>query len=148
FNPKIGYPDKWIDYSSVEVAPGAHWQNVVAASRFKVDGALPLIGKPLDRGRWGMTPPTSNAYYNPQLNEIVFPAGILRPPGFDPTAVAAANYCASGGVLAAQPTPLPGRPPAAAGLRPHSRRRGQLRLDRRRHRPRGEPRLRRRGRAV
>jgi putative endopeptidase len=99
FNPKIGYPDKWIDYSSVEVAPDAHWKNVVAASRFNVRDDLSLIGKPLDRGRWGMTPPTSNAYYNAQLNEIVFPAGILRPPAFDPTAVDAVNYGSIGVVI-------------------------------------------------
>jgi putative endopeptidase len=77
FNPKVGYPDKWKDYRSVDIKPSSHWQNVAAGFKFDMADDLSLIGKPLDRGRWGMTPPTSNAYYNPLLNEIVFPAGIL-----------------------------------------------------------------------
>jgi putative endopeptidase len=99
FNPKLGYPDRWKDYSSVKVSRAAHWPNVVAGRRFNADDDRGLIGKPLDRGRWGMTPPTSNAYYNPSLNEIVFPAGILQPPAFDLAAVDAVNYGAIGVVI-------------------------------------------------
>ena len=99
FNPKIGYPDKWIDYSSVSITPNAYAANVVAASRFGIADDRAQIGKPVDRGRWGMTPPTSNAYYNPLLNEIVFPAGILQPPAFDMKATDAVNYGAIGVVI-------------------------------------------------
>ena len=99
FNPKIGYPDKWKDYSSVKISRASFWENLAAARKFNVDDGRSLIGKPTDRGRWGMTPPTSNAYYNPLLNEIVFPAGILQPPGFDPEAVDAVNYGGIGVVI-------------------------------------------------
>lgn len=93
FNPKIGYPDKWKDYSSIQLSRESFWNNEVAAARWNVvTDTWALIGKPTDRGRWGMTPPTSNAYYNPLLNEIVFPAGILQPPAFDVNAVDAVNY--------------------------------------------------------
>jgi endothelin-converting enzyme/putative endopeptidase len=99
FNPKVGYPDKWIDYSSVPVKRDAFWLNVVVGSRFNVQDNRKQIGKPIDRGRWGMTPPTSNAYYNPSLNEIVFPAGILQPPAFDMAVTDAVNYGAIGVVI-------------------------------------------------
>jgi putative endopeptidase len=99
FNPKVGYPDRWKDYSSVPVAPGAYFANVVAASKFATKDDRAQIGKPVDRGRWGMTPPTSNAYYNPLLNEIVFPAGILQSPAFDVNATDAVNYGAIGIVI-------------------------------------------------
>jgi endothelin-converting enzyme/putative endopeptidase len=100
FNPKIGYPDKWRDYSSVRIVRSAPpWTNIATARRFNVDDDRSLIGKPTDRGRWGMTPPTSNAYYNPLLNEIVFPAGILQPPAFDLAANDALNYGAIGVVI-------------------------------------------------
>jgi putative endopeptidase len=99
FNPKVGYPDKWKDYSSVSISPNAYWQNVVAGYKYDVEDNRAQIGKPTDRGRWGMTPPTSNAYYNPSLNEIVFPAGILQPPAFDNKAVDAINYGAIGVVI-------------------------------------------------
>jgi endothelin-converting enzyme/putative endopeptidase len=99
FNPKVGYPDKWKDYSSVTITPASLMDNVMAASRFATKENLSQIGKPVDRGRWGMTPPTSNAYYNPLLNEIVFPAGILQPPAFDMNAVDAVNYGAIGVVI-------------------------------------------------
>jgi endothelin-converting enzyme/putative endopeptidase len=99
FNPKIGYPDKWKDYSSVEIARDSYWNNIVEAQRFAVRDDSQLIGKPVDRSRWGMTTPTSNAYYNPLLNEIVFPAGILLPPMFDVTATDAANYGGIGPVI-------------------------------------------------
>jgi putative endopeptidase len=100
FNPKIGYPDKWKDYSSIKISRESYWTNNVAASKWNIiDDNWSLIGKPTDRGRWGMTPPTSNAYYNPLLNEIVFPAGILQPPAFDMNAVDAVNYGSIGVVI-------------------------------------------------
>ena len=99
FNPKVGYPDKWKDYSSVAISPAAHWENVAAGLKFGSAEDLALIGKPVDRGRWGMTPPTSDAYYNPLLNEIVFPAGILQPPAFDVHNADAINYGAIGVVI-------------------------------------------------
>jgi putative endopeptidase len=99
FNPKIGYPDKWKDYSSVVVRRDQYWESQAAARTWNVNDGLAQIGKPLDRGRWGMTPPTSNAYYNPSLNEIVFPAGILQPPAFSLDAVDAINYGAIGVVI-------------------------------------------------
>jgi endothelin-converting enzyme/putative endopeptidase len=99
FNPKVGYPDRWKDYSSVAISPAAYFQNVAAGYRYGTADDHALIGKPVDRGRWGMTPPTSNAYYNPLLNEIVFPAGILQPPAFDNNAVDAVNYGAIGVVI-------------------------------------------------
>jgi endothelin-converting enzyme/putative endopeptidase len=99
FNPKVGYPDKWIDYSSVAISPESHMQNVMAGLKFATADDRGQIGKPVDRGRWGMTPPTSNAYYNPLLNEIVFPAGILTPPAFDVHAADAVNYGSIGVVI-------------------------------------------------
>ena len=99
FNPKIGYPDTWKDYSRVPIRRDAYWANVAAGRRFGVEDDRRQIGKPLDRGRWGMTPPTSDAYYNPLLNEIVFPAGILQPPAFGVDAVDAVNYGAIGVVI-------------------------------------------------
>jgi endothelin-converting enzyme/putative endopeptidase len=99
FNPKIGYPDKWKDYSAVPIRRDAFWDDVAAASRFGVEDDRRQIGKPADRGRWGMTPPTSNAYYNPLLNEIVFPAGILQPPAFRIDATDAVSYGAIGVVI-------------------------------------------------
>src|SRR6185295_10979944 len=99
FNPKIGYPDTWKDYSRVPVRRDAFWANVVAGTRFNVDDNRRQVGRPVDRGRWGMTPPTSDAYYNPLLNEIVFPAGILQPPAFSIDAVDAVNYGAIGVVI-------------------------------------------------
>ena len=99
-NPKIGYPDKWKDYSGVALSRASFWDNQYAAVRWNVlDDDWNLIGKPTDRGRWGMTPPTSNAYYNPLLNEIVFPAAILQPPAFDMNAVDAVNYGSIGVVI-------------------------------------------------
>lgn len=95
-NIKVGYPDKWKDYSSVKVARGEYVRSVMAVARFKVQDDLAQIGKPLDRGRWDMTPPTLNAYYNPQMNEIVVPAGYLQPPGFNLKGIDAVNYGAIG----------------------------------------------------
>jgi endothelin-converting enzyme/putative endopeptidase len=99
FTPKIGYPDKWKDYGGVEITRDSYWADVVAASRWNVADSRRQVGKPVDRSRWGMTPPTSNAYYNPLLNEIVFPAGILQPPGFDMDGTDAVNYGAIGVVI-------------------------------------------------
>jgi endothelin-converting enzyme/putative endopeptidase len=99
FNPKIGYPDQWKDYSSVPIGRESLWANLAATRHFNVQDDWSFIGKPTDRGRWGMTPPTSNAYYNPLLNEIVFPAGILQPPGFDLQADDAVNYGSIGVVI-------------------------------------------------
>jgi putative endopeptidase len=99
FNPKIGYPDKWKDYRSVSITRASYWDDVVAARSFGVHDNLSTIGKPVDRGRWGMTAPTSDAYYNPLLNEIVFPAGILQPPAFSMDANDAVNYGAIGVVI-------------------------------------------------
>jgi endothelin-converting enzyme/putative endopeptidase len=99
FNPKIGYPDRWKDYSSVAVRRESFWGDVVAGRLFNVEDDRRQIGKPVDRGRWGMTPPTSDAYYNPLLNEIVFPAGILQPPAFRMDATDAVNYGAIGVVI-------------------------------------------------
>jgi putative endopeptidase len=99
FNPKIGYPDKWKDYSRLEIRRDAFFEDVVAGRRFVELDDRELIGKPVDRGRWGMTPPTSDAEYNPLLNDIEFPAGILQPPAFDINAVDAVNYGAIGVVI-------------------------------------------------
>ena len=99
FNVKVGYPDKWKDYSSVSISRSAYFDDIEAASKFQVADAWSTIGKPVDRGRWGMTPPTSDAYYNPLLNEIVFPAGILQPPAFNVNATDAVNYGAIGVVI-------------------------------------------------
>jgi endothelin-converting enzyme/putative endopeptidase len=99
FNVKVGYPDKWKDYSSVSISRSSYFDDVEAASKFLVADSWSTIGKPVDRGRWGMTPPTSDAYYNPLLNEIVFPAGILQPPAFNVNATDAVNYGAIGVVI-------------------------------------------------
>ncbi|HET6438857.1 MAG TPA: M13 family metallopeptidase [Anaeromyxobacter sp.] len=99
FGAKVGYPDRWKDYSALEIRRDAHWANVAAARRFLTEDECSTIGKPADRGRWQMTPPTSNAYYDPFQNEIVFPAGILQPPAFDMGATDAANYGGIGVII-------------------------------------------------
>jgi len=96
---KIGYPEKWIDYTPLEISDEVYARNAAKASQFAVRRDLAKIGKPLDRTVWGMTPPTVNAYNNSQLNEIVFPAGILQPPFYDPNADAAYNYGGMGAVI-------------------------------------------------
>jgi len=98
-NRKIGYPDKWKDYRELAIARGSYWSDLTAATLWGVRDDRALIGKATDRSRWGETPPTSDAYYNPLLNEIVFPAGILQPPGFDAKAVDAVNYGGIGVVI-------------------------------------------------
>ena len=96
---KIGYPDKWRDYSSYRVTRDSYLENAFRGETFEFRRNLAEIGKPVDRTEWGMTPPTVNAYYNPLQNEIVFPAGILQPPLFDPHAVAALNYGGMGSII-------------------------------------------------
>jgi putative endopeptidase len=99
FAEKIGYPDKWRDYSSLTITNGPFLNNVIAVNRYESNRNLSMIGKPLDRTRWGMTPPTVNASYNPQMNDITFPAGILQPPFFSATADDAVNYGGMGSVI-------------------------------------------------
>jgi putative endopeptidase len=99
FTYKIGYPDKWRDYSKLEVRRGDAFGNYDRAARFEYQRNLDKIGKPVDRGEWGMTPQTVNAYANPLMNEIVFPAAILQPPFFDPNADDAVNYGGIGAVI-------------------------------------------------
>jgi len=97
FTYKIGYPDKWKDYSSIKIGPGTLIENIVAAAYYDNNEAVAKIGKPVDKKEWLMTPQTVNAYYNPLNNEVVFPAGILQPPFFNPNADDAINY---GGIIA------------------------------------------------
>ncbi|TQK02795.1 M13 family metallopeptidase [Herbaspirillum sp. SJZ107] len=96
---KIGYPDKWRDYSAYDVKAGDFAGNVVRGNIFEQRRDLAKIGKPLDRSEWGMTPPTVNAYFNPQMNDINFPAGVLQPPLFDPKMDDAPNYGNTGGTI-------------------------------------------------
>jgi putative endopeptidase len=99
FNTKIGYPDKWRDWSGLTTGRDSLYGNVAAAAAFNYRYELDKIGKPVDKDEWGMTPQTINAYYDPQRNEIVFPAAILQPPFFDPQADDAINYGAIGAVI-------------------------------------------------
>ncbi|MBC5993502.1 M13 family metallopeptidase [Pontibacter cellulosilyticus] len=99
FAVKIGYPDKWKDYKGLEVNRDSYVANVMRASQFAFKDNIGKIGKPIDRTEWFMSPPTVNAYYNPSMNEIVFPAGILQPPFFDPNADDAVNYGGMGAVI-------------------------------------------------
>ena len=96
---KIGYPDKWRDYSSIKIARDDYFGNVERATIFESKRELAKIGKPVDRTEWGMTPPTVNAYYNPQMNDINFPAGVLQPPLFDPKMDDAPNYGNTGATI-------------------------------------------------
>ncbi len=100
FTIKIGYPDKWKDYSKLEIDPSeTFYANLQRAARFEINDALDELGKPVDRDKWYMNPQTVNAYYNPTTNEICFPAGILQPPFFDMSADDAFNYGAIGVVI-------------------------------------------------
>ena len=100
FDPKIGYPDKWRDYSGLSIDRSkSYLDNALAAGAFENAFQMAKIGKPADRKEWGMTPQTVNAYYNPLKNEIVFPAAILQPPFFDPEADPALNYGGIGAVI-------------------------------------------------
>jgi len=96
---KIGYPDKWRDYSKLEIVRGDNLGNFQRAKQFEFNRQLAKIGKPVDRGEWDMSPPTVNAYYNPQMNDINFPAGVLQPPAFDLDSDAAPNYGDTGGTV-------------------------------------------------
>ena len=99
FAVKIGYPDKWKDYSALKVSRESALNNLFATAEWASKDNLGKFGKPIDRGEWGMTPPTVNAYYNSSMNEIVFPAGILQPPFYDPKADDAVNYGGIGAVI-------------------------------------------------
>ena len=99
FGVKIGYPDRWRDYSKLEVKRAGYLENVLAANRFENRRQIAKLGKPIDRTEWFMSPPTVNAYYSPNMNEIVFPAGILQPPFFWPEGDDAVNYGAIGVVI-------------------------------------------------
>ncbi|MBH8570082.1 M13 family metallopeptidase [Microvirga sp. STS02] len=96
---KIGYPDVWKDYSALPISRDSYLKNLLAARLWESRREAAHFGQPIDRNEWGMTPPTINAYYNPPMNEIVFPAGYLQPPFFDPKADDAINYGAIGGVM-------------------------------------------------
>jgi putative endopeptidase len=99
FTIKIGYPDKWRDYSKLSITRASYNENFQHGRAFEEARQLAKIGKPVDRLEWGMTPPTVNAYYNATFNEIVFPAGILQPPFYDPKADDAVNYGGMGAVI-------------------------------------------------
>jgi len=99
FNTKIGYPDKWRDWTGLSTSRDSYYGNVAAANAFNYRWELDKIGKPVDKDEWGLTPQTVNAYYDPQRNEIVFPAAILQPPFFDPQTDEAMNYGAIGAVI-------------------------------------------------
>ena len=99
FIRKIGYPDKWRDYSALKIDRGPYVTNVLRADAFEQRRDLNKIGQPVDKTEWVMTPPTVNAYYNPAINEIVFPAGIMQPPFFSPSYDDAINYGAMGAVI-------------------------------------------------
>lgn len=99
FTPKVGYPDKWRDWSGLETSRDSYIENVLAAQEFNYKWQLGKIGEPVDKSEWGMSPQTVNAYYNPLANEIVFPAAILQPPFFDPDATPEMNYGGIGAVI-------------------------------------------------
>lgn len=99
FNRKFGYPDKWRDYTELEIKNDSYLANEYRSNVFGFKDNIGKLGKPIDRNRWGMTPQTVNAYYSPTLNEIVFPAAIMQPPFFDPKADEATNYGSIGAVI-------------------------------------------------
>ena len=99
FHVKVGYPDKWKDYSSLEIKKDSYWANVCRANKWVLTDMYSRLGKPVDKEEWLMTPQTVNAYYNPSTNEICFPAGILQYPFFDMNADDACNYGAIGVVI-------------------------------------------------
>ncbi len=104
FLPKIGYPDKWRDWSGLKIVPDDYFANVQAATKYEYDYQISKVGKPTDRLEWGMTPQTVNAYYNPTDNTINFPAAILQPPFFDAKADDAINYGGIGAVIGHEAT--------------------------------------------
>jgi len=99
FDPRVGYPVKWRDYSALKIEPGKLFENNRAARKFETDRQIAQLKGPVDRTEWGMNPQTVNAYYNPLMNQITFPAAILQPPFFDPNADPAVNYGAIGAVI-------------------------------------------------
>lgn len=99
FTPKIGFPDKWENYDGLAISKATYFQNLRNAGAWGYNKMVDQLGKPVDKTRWGMTPPTVNAYYSPVMNEIVFPAGILQFPFFDPNADDAVNYGGIGAVI-------------------------------------------------
>jgi putative endopeptidase len=99
FNRKFGYPDKWRDYTELEIKNDSYLANEYRSNVFGFKDNISKLGKPIDKNRWGMTPQTVNAYYSPTLNEIVFPAAIMQPPFFDPKADEATNYGSIGAVI-------------------------------------------------
>ena len=99
FEPRVGYPDKWRDFTGLETSRDSYIGNALAANEFNYKWMLGKIGKPVDKTEWGMTPQTVNAYYNPLANQITFPAAILQPPFFDPDADEAMNYGSIGAVI-------------------------------------------------
>jgi putative endopeptidase len=99
FTPKIGYPDKWRDWTGLATSRDSYIGNVLAANEFNYRWDLGKIGKPVDKTEWGMPPQMVNAYYNPSFNEVVFPAAILQPPFFDPNAPDEMNYGGIGAVI-------------------------------------------------
>jgi putative endopeptidase len=104
FRPKIGYPDKWRDWSGLKLVNDNYYTNVTAAAKYNYDYEMAKVGKPTDRLEWGMTPQTVNAYYNPTDNTINFPAAILQPPFFDAKADDAINYGGIGAVIGHEAT--------------------------------------------
>jgi endothelin-converting enzyme/putative endopeptidase len=96
---KIGYPDKWRDYSKLEVEQKDYFGNVLRVADFETARDFSKVGKPVDRNEWGMTPPTVNAYYDPQMNDVNFPAGVLQPPLYDPKSDDAPNYGDTGATI-------------------------------------------------
>jgi endothelin-converting enzyme/putative endopeptidase len=96
---KVGYPEKWRDYTSLTIKPDDYFGNAVRAANFETARDWAKVGKPVDRNEWGMTPPTVNAYYNPQMNDINFPAGVLQPPLYDPRSDDAPNYGNTGATI-------------------------------------------------
>jgi endothelin-converting enzyme/putative endopeptidase len=99
FNPKIAYPDKWRDYSTLTIERNDYYGNVERSHVFSEKRDWAKVGKPVDRTEWGMTPPTVNAYYDPQMNDINFPAGVLQPPLYDPKEDDAPNYGNTGSTI-------------------------------------------------
>jgi len=99
FTRKLGYPDKWTDYSTINISRESYYKNWMESNRFQVQQNTDKLGKPIDRGEWSMAPHIVNAYYNPLWNEIVFPAGIMQPPFFDPNKEDAVNYARMGAVI-------------------------------------------------
>ena len=96
---KLGYPDTWKDYSSIEISRQSYLKNILACTQFGFNRMKNKLGKPVDRTEWGMSTPTVNAYYSSSMNEIAFPAGIMQPPFFNPDADDAVNYGCMGAVI-------------------------------------------------